>query len=132
MFASIDISASALAAQRVRLNVIANNIANVNSRDKQTGLPYRRQNVVFNVGSAANPATGVSVKDIVENMSQFPEKYDPTHPYADKETGIVQMTNVDPMVEMVDMIEATRAYEANVTAMEAAKSIVMSTFKIIA
>ena len=131
MFAGIDISASALAAERVRLNVIANNLANVNSRDTKTGLPYRRQNVVFSLGMAENQSAGVSVGRIVQDMSQFPEKYDPTHPYAD-ERGMVQMSNVDTMTEMVDLMEATRAYEANVTAMDAAKSMISTALRIIA
>jgi flagellar basal-body rod protein FlgC len=107
-------------------------VANVDSRDPKTGLPYRRQGTIFTVGSSLGPDTGVSVKRLYEDQSQFPERYEPGHPYADKETGMLKLSNVDPIVEMMDMIEATRAYEANVTAMDAAKSIIITSFRIIA
>jgi len=131
MFSALDTSASALSAERIRLNVIANNLANVNSRDPATGLPYRRRGVIFTLGSASGPQNGVSVKETYEDQTQFPIRYEPGHPLADKETGMLKVSNVNPIVEMMDMLEATRAYEANVTAMDAAKSILTTSFRII-
>ncbi len=131
MLSALDTSASALSAERIRLNVIANNLANVNSRDPETGLPYRRRGVIFTLGSASGPQNGVSVKEIYEDQTQFPVRYEPDHPLADKETGMLKVSNINPIVEMMDMLEATRAYEANVTAMDAAKSILVTTFRII-
>ena len=132
MFASLDISASALSAERIRLNVISNNLANVDSRDPVTGMPYRRRGVIFKVGTSDSPDSGVSIREIYKDPTEFPLRYEPGHPMADKETGMLEVSNVNPVVEMIDMIEATRAYEANVTAMDAAKSILMTTFRIIA
>ena len=132
MFTSFDTSASALAAGRVRMNVLANNMANAKSRDPETGLPYRRRRVVFSLGTADSPNSGVSVSNIITDQSQFPEKYEPGHPDADPKTGMLKVSNINPIKEWIDMMEATRAYEANVTAMDAAKSIIMSSFRIIA
>ena len=132
MFTSFDTSASALAAGRGRMNVLANNLANAKTRDPDTGLPYRRRRVVFSLGTENNPNNGVSVSNIITDQSQFTEKYEPNHPNADPETGMLKVSNINPMKEWIDIMEATRAYEANVTAMDAAKSIVTTSFRIIA
>jgi len=134
MLGSLDISASALAAQRIRMDTIANNLANINSTRDASGRinPYRRKEVVFAVGKSSAPRSGVGVRVVAikEDPSQFRKVYNPGHPDADGE-GYVLMPNVNLIQEVVDMIEASRAYEANVTAMQASKSLVQSSFRIL-
>ncbi len=130
-FSSIDISASGLIAQRIRLDTIANNIANANTTRTAEGGPYRRQEVVFRVHREEDaPASrGVEVEAVV--VSDDPPKmvYDPSHPDAGPD-GRVALPNVNIVEEMVDMIAATRAYEANVTAVSAARSMVSKALEI--
>jgi flagellar basal-body rod protein FlgC len=122
LFAAADISASGLAAERLRLEVVANNIANAFSTRSANGGPYRRQDVVFSavlnqrLGGRAGLG-GVQVAGIVEDMSDLRRVHNPGHPDADKD-GYVSMPNVDLPVEMVNMITASRAYEANLRAMQ--------------
>jgi flagellar basal-body rod protein FlgC len=122
LFAAADISASGLAAERLRLEVVANNIANAFSTRSANGVPYRRQDVVFSailgqsVGGVQRPG-GVQVAGIVDDMSPFHRIHNPSHPDADSD-GYVNMPNVDLPVEMVNMITASRAYEANLRAMQ--------------
>jgi flagellar basal-body rod protein FlgC len=129
-FSSFDISASGIFAQRSRMNVIANNIANADSTRTPEGGPYKRQSVNFStvyqnaVGNQMVPA-GVNVEKVVEDPTDFKTVYDPGHPDADQ-NGYVRMPNVNVVEEMVDMISATRAYEANVTALNATKSMISS------
>ncbi len=128
MFKGLDISSSALSSQRTRMNVIAQNLANINTtRDANGNVnPYRRKKVVFSEGNPLFTNTknlGVRVEKIYEDKSDFKKVYRPEHPDANEE-GYVLMPNIDVPVEMVDMIEATRAYEANVTAMDSTKSMV--------
>ncbi len=129
LFRSIETSASALTAERLRLDVIAENIANANTTSTAEGGPYRRKVVQFfprmSVRAPGDPAavgTGVRVAGIARDPSPFKLRYDPGHPDADAQ-GYVAMPNVDVVKEMVDMITATRSYEANVTAMNAAKTM---------
>ena len=144
LFNSFNISASALTAQRLRMDVISQNIANVNTTRTEDGTPYRRKMVVFQEKEADIPFSqylseesrrryltggGVRVTAIVEDQTPFKEVYDPSHPDAD-ENGIVRMPNVDIVTEMVNMISATRAYEANVTALNASKSMAMKALEI--
>ncbi|HHY64131.1 MAG TPA: flagellar basal body rod protein FlgC [Clostridiaceae bacterium] len=144
LFNSFNISASALTAQRLRMDVIAQNIANVNTTRTENGTPYRRKTVVFQEKEADIPFSrhlseqsrqrylaggGVRVTAIVEDPSPFREVYDPSHPDAD-ENGIVRMPNVEIVTEMVNMISATRAYEANVTALNASKSMASKALEI--
>ncbi len=144
LFDSFNISASALTAQRLRMDVISQNIANVNTTRTEDGAPYRRKTVVFQEKEANIPFSeylseqsksrylaggGVRVTGIVEDSSPFKDVYDPTHPDAD-ENGIVQMPNVEIITEMVNMISATRAYEANVTALNASKSMASKALEI--
>jgi flagellar basal-body rod protein FlgC len=123
LFAAADISASGLAAERLRLEVTANNIANAFSTRSANGGPYRRQDVVFSsvlnqrLGGARSRLGGVQVAGIVEDMSALHRIHNPGHPDADKD-GYVTMPNVDLPVEMVNMITASRAYEANLRAMQ--------------
>lgn len=139
---SIDISASALTAEKLRMDIISKNIAKANTTRTASGSPYRRQMVVFegaesnipfsqylNTASKALIGNGVKVKGIVEDKSPFKSVYDPGHPDAD-ENGYVKMPNVDVMTEMVNMITASRAYEANVTAINSAKGMALKALEI--
>lgn len=120
---AIAASASALDAQRARIEVAVSNIANAESTRGPDGLPYRRRDVVlqsepieaFAGALDRAEAVGVTVHDIVEDQAEFRRRYEPSHPDADAE-GFVAMPNVDVPEEMVDMLGATRAYQANLTA----------------
>ena len=121
ILSATDISASGLAAERLRMEVVANNIANANSTRSASGGPYRRQDVVFAAAfddlSASDDASGqsllgVRVAGVKEDASELPQVYRPGHPDADQD-GFVTMPNVKPANEMVDLITASRAYEAN-------------------
>src|SRR5699024_8277092 len=134
LFDSINISSSALTAQKTRLDIISNNIANANTTRGTGGMPYRRQTAIFEEDkknsfgsyltrfSGQFNGEGVKINEIVEDESPYKLKYDPGHPDAD-ENGYVMMPNVEIVVEMVDMIDAQRAYEANITAMNTTKSM---------
>lgn len=138
---SMDISASALTAQRVRMDVIAENLANINTTRTAEGEPYRRRYVVMQQreyqtfagmldrAKAKSNGSGVRVTEIREDESPFKLDYDPDHPDANEE-GYVQMPNVDLVVEMVDMMAATRSYEANITATNAIKSMALKALEI--
>jgi len=118
---AIDASASALDAQRVRMEVAVSNLANAESTRSADGQPYRRREVVLESNSFAaalgNPvhATGVRVAGVLEDQSEFRRRYEPSHPDADKD-GFVAVPNVNVAEEMVDMLGAARAYQANLTA----------------
>ncbi len=140
-FGSLDIGASGLTAQRVRMDIISQNIANVNTTRTEDGTPYRRKDVLFEeragsfsdvLATASDKLSngqGVRVTKIVEDTSEFKKVYDPGHPDAD-EDGYVNMPNVDVVTEMVNMISATRSYEANVTSINATKSMAMKALEI--
>ena len=136
-----EISASALTAERIRMQTIANNLANIETGragvDAQgNAVPYRRKRVHFEVGIPGQSRTeGVSVARIEEDPAPFRLVHDPSNPLAVKsgpEAGYVRMPNVNPTMEMVDLIAASRAYEANITAMEAARSMATSAIRILA
>ena len=137
---SMSISASALTATRLRMDVIAENIASSNTTRTETGDPYRRRYVVFQErtgGSSfssffnkANAAVGgVRVSSIGTDMSEFKLDYNPSHPDADEE-GYVRMPNVEVVQEMVDMMSAYRAYEANITAINTFKDMALKTLEL--
>jgi flagellar basal-body rod protein FlgC len=139
---SINISASGLTAEKLRMDVISRNIANVNTTRTANGTPYRRQVVVFQAMDKQMPfseylsdasktliGSGVKVTGIIEDKTPFKSVYDPGHPDAD-EKGYIKMPNVDVMTEMVNMISASRAYEANVTAINSAKSMALKALEI--
>jgi flagellar basal-body rod protein FlgC len=133
-FSSFDISASGIHAQRTRLDVIANNIANAETTRSVEGGPYRRQMVTFR--AAYDEArrnfpviAGVEVGEIVEDPTEPRMVYDPGHPDADS-SGYVRLPNVNVVEEMVDMVSATRAYEANVAALNAAKGMINTAIEI--
>lgn len=144
MFGGIDASASGLTAERLRMDVISNNIANVNTTRTADGQPFRRGFVVFEPRSVEKnafssflsgellngakkksdkkPGNGVRAVKIDEDRSPGKMIYDPGHPDANAQ-GYVELPNVNIVNEMVDMITASRAYEANATAIQAAKSM---------
>lgn len=141
MLGNFNISSSGLTAQRTRMDVISDNIANVNTTRTETGDPYRRKTPVFNsrvsnnrfsamvrnrmgIGHLNNGDKGVEISEIAEDQSPFKMVYDPGHPDADAE-GYVARPNVNITMEMVDMIDASRAYEANVTALNTSKNMAM-------
>jgi flagellar basal-body rod protein FlgC len=131
-FSSIDISASGLFAQRMRLDTIANNIANATTTRTDQGGPYRKQQVVFKAytGESDDPLTrGVQVEGIVESSDPPKMIYDPGNPDAGPD-GRVAMPNVNVVEEMVDMITATRSYEANIQAIGAAKTMASKALEI--
>lgn len=147
MFGALNNSASALTAQRLKMDVVSANIANADStRGKQVNgkwEPYRRKMVVTEpngpsfstmfqkavFGSSEGSPGGVRVDGIVEDASPFKMVYQPDHPDADK-NGYVQLPNVDPLKEMVDLVSSTRSYEANVTALNAAKGMYLKALEI--
>jgi flagellar basal-body rod protein FlgC len=136
IFQTMDISSSALAAERARMNVIANNLANANTTHDVDGnkVPYRRKQIFFKAGApefTASDNLGVRVDAIEEDQSEFRLVYQPGHPDAD-ESGYVKYPNVQVPLEMVDMMMASRSYEANITAMESAKQIIQGALQIIA
>ena len=150
-----DISGYGLSAQRFRMNIISSNIANANTTRTSEGGPYRRREVIFKafdfdkmlnqkiadqnnlleyenplddpyLQEKANPAImSVAVDKVVRDDTKFKMKYDPSHPDANKD-GYVAYPNINPVIEMADLIEATRAYQANVSAVQSAKSIAQS------
>ncbi|MDI3543085.1 MAG: flagellar basal-body rod protein FlgC [Candidatus Atribacteria bacterium] len=126
IFRNFDVSASALTAERLRMDIISSNVANVDTTRTTGGGPYRRKIVVFEVGKEG----GVRVNRIQEDSST-PSRliYQPEHPDANAE-GWVEYPNVILVNEMVDMLAATRAYEANVTALNATKTMMSSALNI--
>ena len=139
LFKSFGVNASGMTAQRYRLDIISENIANANTTRTADGTPYRRKIVTFAEKSAANTSfgpiyakargaytgDGVKVTKVFEDKSSdLIEVYDPAHPDAD-ENGYVWYPNVNTITEMTNMIDATRAYEANATAFHASKSMAL-------
>ncbi len=141
ILSALKITASALTAQRMRMDIISNNVANVETTRTEEGGPYQRQQVVFAVGQldpeAVTPFTaatsratqGVRVAEILADDSPGHRAYDPTHPDAD-EDGYVEYPNVNLATEMTDMLSATRSYEANVTVFGALKNMVAKAIEI--
>ena len=137
---SLNISGSGLTAQRFRMDVISENIANQDTTRTENGGPYRRKMVVLS--SAPNnfknkliksisdyEAGGVEVSDIIEDETEFKLVYNPQHPDAD-ENGYVNMPNVDTLKETVDMMEAYRAFQANITALNTTKQMALKALEI--
>ena len=140
-FSSMNVSSSALTAERTRMNLISSNLANANATRTPEGGPYKRKDAVFaatpvesRFTKALDNATGrevrqVEVMQIIEDQNQPRMQFDPGHPDANPQ-GYVAMPNVNVVEEMADMINATRTYEANVTAVQAAKSMALKTLEI--
>jgi flagellar basal-body rod protein FlgC len=134
MFDVLDIGASGLEAQRTRLTTIAANIANVNTTRDASGKanPYRRRFVVLEPGQARNPnAPGVRVSKVELDRSPFNQKFEPWNEDADAK-GYVKYPNIDTAVEYVNALEASRAYEANISLLETSKAMINSTLRLIA
>ena len=141
IFTSFDISASGMTAQRLRSDIISQNLANVTSTTSQEGGAYRRKTVVFSeknatafsdvlLSTAGTVGSGVKVTKIVEDYETPMSKvYDPAHPDAD-EDGYVTYPNVNVVTEMTNLIDASRSYEANVTAFNASKSMALKGLEI--
>ena len=150
---SIDISASGMRAQRLRMDLIANNLANVDTTsasqevrrtpDGQSyvrHVPYRRKLAVFLQGTPAkgNKVFGVAAPQVVDDASPFRLEHNAAHPHAvpsssgDKDAGFVYFPNVHPLLETVDMMAAARAYEANLTAVDMFKSMSAATMRLLA
>ncbi len=145
MFMGIDTAASGLTAERLRMDVISNNIANANTTRTENGGAYHRRFVVFSprdrqpesfeqtllkaTGGKKTVGEGVRAVAIMEDNQQGPLVYDPGHPDANAD-GYVEKPNVNIVSEMVDMITAHRAYEANTTTINAAKSMISKALEI--
>ena len=133
LFSSLSISASGLSAERLRMDTISSNIANVNTTRTEEGGPYRRKVAVFREVLAEEAGDkelgGVEVAEIVEDQTPLKRIYDPNHPDADEE-GYVSMPNVEILNEVADLIVATRTYEANVTTLNASKSMYLKALEI--
>ncbi|QDV65883.1 flagellar basal body rod protein FlgC [Crateriforma conspicua] len=131
MISSLDISTSALVAQRTRLNAISGNIANMSSLTDETGAanPYKARQVVFQTDATVSDdqgVAGVKVKEILQDQSGPQYRYQPNHPLAiqdGKWKGYVAYPNIDLTTQMVDALETTRAYEANVGVIEISKNM---------
>ena len=140
---SLDISGSALTAQRLRMDIISQNIANASTTRTANGEPYRRRVAVFSEQTGGNSNSfasyldraqnasgkGVVVSSIATDMSDFKKEYDPTNPEADA-NGYVTYPNVNETTELVDMMSATRSYEANITALNATKNMALKALEI--
>ncbi|MBI2267012.1 MAG: flagellar basal body rod protein FlgC [Armatimonadetes bacterium] len=135
LFSGFEISGSALTAERLRMDIIANNIANVNTTRTAGGGPYKKQMPVFEAkppafadfiaqsrGQYQGVGQGVRVVGIVEDPAEPRRVFEPGHPDADRD-GYVRYPNINIVAEMVDLISATRAYEANVTAINEGKAM---------
>ena len=142
IFSSIDISATGMTAERTRMEIISKNIANANVNRTSSGEPYRRQMVVFKQNENTPFSTylskfakerlnakGVKISKIVEDMTPFKQIYEPGHPDADS-NGYIQMPNVDITTEMVDMISAARAYEANMSSIDTSQNMALKALEI--
>lgn len=141
VFSGMDISATGMTAQRTRLDIISENIANVNTTRDADGNVYKRKSVIFEekgypsfretlLGTRGYVGKGVKISEFIEDdETECRMVYDPSHPDAD-ENGYVLYPNVNTVTEMTDMIDASRAYEANVTAFNAAKNMQMKALEI--
>ena len=140
-FDSMRTSASGLTAQRLRMNLVSNNLANANTTRTEQGVPYQRQEPVFSAipvknafgeilkGELGANLSDVNVTEIINDQRKPLLKYDPMHPDADQQ-GFVSMPNVNVMEEMVNMMTASRSYEANVTAISTSKNMVQKALEI--
>ena len=135
MIPGIDASSSALQVERTRLDVIAGNLANAQNTGDANGNVYRRKMVVFStklndaIGTGADAGSQVQVANIVDDPTPLPKVYMPGNPKADKQ-GMVQMPNVNPLDEMVDMMTASRSYQANLQVIQTGRSMFEQSLKI--
>ncbi|MBZ5679111.1 MAG: flagellar basal body rod protein FlgC [Acidobacteriia bacterium] len=141
LFGMMEVSGSALAAERWRAEVVSANMANAETTRTPQGGAYRRQLVVFRgrptprfplllAGMRTMPAEGVRVDRVVADPSPLPRRYEPGHPDADR-AGYVTYPNVNPVMEMTDLLSAVRAYQLNAAAVQAAKSMIQQSLQIL-
>jgi len=136
LFGALGISASGMTAERLRMDVTSDNLANADSTKGADGQPYRRQEVVLQAGGQSfsdvlgNAQAGVQVAGIVSDQAPGRRVYDPGHPDADAQ-GYVTMPNVDTVTEMTDLITESRSYEANTQAMTTAKELYLKTLDLL-
>ena len=148
LFDSLNVSGSGLSAERLRMDVVAENLANAQTTKDASGQPYKRKEVVLQeiggggfgaqlagamgvrAASTGSDVGGVQVAGIVQDSTAGKMVYDPGHPDANAQ-GYVQMPNVDPVTEMVDLITASRSYEADVTAMQTSKQMFTKTLDLL-
>ena len=128
-FNIMKLSATGLSAQRIRINVISSNLANANTTRGESGEPYRRKDVIFEQMLEGEFKNGVRVKKVIEDEKPFTLKYEPGHPDADEE-GYVQYPNINPVEEMVNILEAQRSYESNLTVLNTAKQLALRALEI--
>ncbi len=141
IFGSMRVSATGMTAQQTRMNSISSNIANAETTETPEGGPYKRQDAVFTsqtdresfgeilAGELDEHVQGVQVTEIAQDTKPARLVYNPRHPHANAD-GYVAMPNVNPVEEMANMISATRSYEANATAMNAAKGMALKALEI--
>jgi len=139
LFTTFHVSGSALKAHRIRLNTISSNLANVETTSTPEGGPYKKKSVYFESrplsfkehldGNLRNAVQGVEVTRILEDQEPPQMVYNPSHPDADAQ-GYVEMPNVSVIKEMVDMMSATRSYQANVTTIKSAKRMALKALEI--
>ncbi|OGQ93154.1 MAG: flagellar basal body rod protein FlgC [Deltaproteobacteria bacterium RIFOXYA12_FULL_61_11] len=141
LFSAIDISSAALDAQRTRINILSGNLANINSTRTEEGGPYQKRNAIFSAEPVSDEfdtqlhhklregVRTVEVTDIVTENREPRKVYDPHHPDADKH-GYVAFPNINMMEELVNIMTASRSYEANITAMNSTKSMLLQALQI--
>lgn len=137
---AIRISATGLTAQRTKMNIVAENLANVETTRTDQGGPYRRKMLVLSENSAERfrdlmgrmqeKDTGVQVEEVINSQENYRLVYNPSHPDADPDTGYVAMPNVDLLTEIADMMVARRAYDASITAISNTKSMILKALEI--
>jgi len=141
LFGMLEVSGSALAAERWRAEVVSANMANAETTRTPQGGPYRRQLVIFRARPLARfplllaslhgkPEEGVRVDGVVADASPLPRRYEPGHPDADS-SGYVTYPNVNPVMEMTDLLSAVRAYQLNASAVQAAKNMIQQSLQIL-
>lgn len=125
----LDVAATGLSAQRIRISVLSSNMANANTTRTEEGGPYRKKNVIFKQVLQGEHKGGVQVDKIYEDTKPPRLQYDPTHPDANEE-GYVAFPNISPVEEMVNLLEAARGYEANIATITTAKQLASSALAI--
>ncbi len=143
LFGMMDLSSSALHAQRIRAEVVAANMANAETTRTEDGTPYRRQSIVFQAAGSTPfshlmrfgsqdvvPQGGVEVADVVQSSAPAVQRYDPSHPDADS-SGFVSYPDINPVTEMVDLVGASRSYGLNASAVQAEKGMLMASLELL-
>ena len=137
---AMRISATGLTAQRTKINIVAENLANMETTQTEQGGPYRRKMLVLSekptdrfrdlLGRLQAKSAGVEVEEVMSSQEDYRLVHNPSHPHADPETGFVTMPNVDLLTEVADMMVARRAYDANITAIANTKSMILKALEI--